>query len=130
MLNKVHHVTYVVESVSDMAAYLENNFGLTPIRADEFTERGFKSILYQIGETLVDFFEPLRDDTPTAQQLRESWPRCHARRLGCGRHRPAVRRPAVQRQRDAGRRAVHQSLRLQDGQHRDQQFARHLFPVG
>ena len=74
MLNKVHHVTYVVESVSDMAAYLENNFGLTPIRADEFTERGFKSILYQIGETLVDFFEPLRDDTPTAQQLRESGP--------------------------------------------------------
>ena len=74
MLNKVHHVTYVVESVSDMAAYLENNFGLTPIRADEFTERGFKSILYQIGETLVDFFEPLRDDTPTAQQLRETGP--------------------------------------------------------
>ena len=25
MLNKVHHVTYVVESVSDMAAYLETS---------------------------------------------------------------------------------------------------------
>ena len=74
MLNKVHHVTYVVESVSDMAAYLENNFALTPIRTDEFTERGFKSILYQIGDTLVDFFEPLQDDTPMAQQLRESGP--------------------------------------------------------
>ena len=74
MLNKVHHVTYAVESVADMAAYLDRNFSLKPIRADEFTERGFKSILYQIGETLVDFFEPLRDDTPLARQLRESGP--------------------------------------------------------
>lgn len=74
MLNKVHHVTYVVESVDDMVSYLERNFSLTPIRSDEFTERGFKSILYQIGETLVDFFEPLRDDTPMAQQLRATGP--------------------------------------------------------
>jgi methylmalonyl-CoA/ethylmalonyl-CoA epimerase len=74
MLNKVHHVTYVVENVDDMAAYIERNFSLTPIRSDEFTERGFKSILYQIGDTLVDFFQPLRDDTPTARQLRETGP--------------------------------------------------------
>ena len=47
---------------------------LTPIRRDEFTERGFKSILYQIGDTLVDFFEPLRDDTPMAQQLQATGP--------------------------------------------------------
>ncbi len=60
MLNRVHHVTYVVESISDMAAYMEKSFGVTPISTDEFTERGFKSILYRIGETLVDFFEPLR----------------------------------------------------------------------
>ena len=74
MLNKVHHVTYVVENVDDMAAYIERNFSLTPIRKDEFTERGFKSILYQIGETLVDFFEPLRDDTPMARQLQATGP--------------------------------------------------------
>jgi methylmalonyl-CoA/ethylmalonyl-CoA epimerase len=74
MFNKVHHVTYVVENVDDMASYLDRNFGLKPIRSDEFTDRGFKSILYQIGETLVDFFEPLRDDTPMAQQLRATGP--------------------------------------------------------
>ena len=74
MLNKVHHVTYVVENVDDMSAYIERNFSLTPIRRDEFTERGFKSILYQIGETLVDFFEPLRDDTPMARQLQATGP--------------------------------------------------------
>ena len=74
MLNKVHHVTYVVESVDDMANYLERNFSLTPISRDEFEDRGFKSILYRIGETYVDFFEPLRDDTPTARQLQATGP--------------------------------------------------------
>ena len=74
MLNKVHHVTYVVESISDMAAYMEKSFGLKPISTDEFTERGFKSVLYRVGETLVDFFEPLRDDTTMAKQLRETGP--------------------------------------------------------
>ena len=74
MLNKVHHVTYAVESISDMAAYLEKSFGLKPLSTDEFTERGFKSILYRVGETLVDFFEPLRDDTNVARQLKATGP--------------------------------------------------------
>ena len=74
MLNKVHHVTYVVENVDDMATYIERNFSLTPISRDEFDDRGFKSILYRIGETLVDFFEPLRDDTPMARQLQATGP--------------------------------------------------------
>jgi len=64
MLNKVHHITFVVESIEDMAAYIERNFSMSPISTDEFEDRGFKSILYQIGGTYVDFFEPLRDDTP------------------------------------------------------------------
>ena len=74
MFNKVHHVTYVVESVEEMSAYLDRNFALKPIRRDEFTEQGFKSVLYQVGETLVDFFEPLRDDTTMARQLRATGP--------------------------------------------------------
>jgi methylmalonyl-CoA epimerase len=74
MFTKVHHVTYVVESVQQMAEYLEKNFGLKPERTDNVGERGFKSILYRIGPTLVDFFEPTRDDTAMARQLRESGP--------------------------------------------------------
>ena len=74
MLNKVHHVTYVVESVSDMAAYMEKSFGFKPISTDEFTQRDFKSILYRIRDTLVDFFEPLRDDTALARQLKATGP--------------------------------------------------------
>ena len=74
MLNKVHHVTYVVESVSDMASYMEKNFGVKPISTDEFTEQGFKSILFRIGDTLADFFEPLREDTAMARQLNATGP--------------------------------------------------------
>ena len=74
MLNKVHHVTYVVESISDMAAYMEKSFGINPISTDEFTEQGFKSILFRIGETLVDFFEPMREDTTMARQLKATGP--------------------------------------------------------
>jgi len=74
MLNKVHHVTYVVESISDMATYMEKSFGIKPISTDEFPEQGFKSILFCIGETLVDFFEPLREDTTMARQLKASGP--------------------------------------------------------
>ena len=74
MLNKVHHVTYVVASISDMAAYMEKSFGIKPISTDEFTEQGFKSILFRIGETLVDFFEPLREDTTMARQLKATGP--------------------------------------------------------
>ena len=74
MLNKVHHVTYVVESIADMAAYMEKSFDIKPISTDVFTEQGFKSILYRIGETLVDFFEPLREDTTMARQLKATGP--------------------------------------------------------
>ena len=74
MLNKVHHVTYVVESTSDMAAYMERSFGIKPISTDEFAEQGFKSILFRIGETLVDFFEPTREDTTMARQLKATGP--------------------------------------------------------
>ena len=74
MLTKVHHVTYVVESIQEMADYIEKNFGMKPDRTDEIADRGYKSIMYYIGETLVDFFEPTRDDTSMAQQLRDSGP--------------------------------------------------------
>ena len=74
MFTKVHHVTYVVESIQQMAEYLEKNFGLKPAQTDDIGERGFKSILYHIGPTMVDFFEPTRDDTAMARQLKEQGP--------------------------------------------------------
>ena len=74
MFTKVHHVTYVVESIQQMAEYLKGNFGLTPERTDEIGYGGYRSILYRIGPTMVDFFEPTSEDTAMARQLKEQGP--------------------------------------------------------
>jgi len=85
MLNKVHHVTYVVESVQKIAEYLEDNFDMKPERIEDQPSLGYKSLLYRVGETLVDFFEPMRDErgdaivkrppaTGFARMLKESGP--------------------------------------------------------
>ena len=74
MFNNVHHITYIVKSIQQMAAYVETNFGLKPERTDELSDRGYKSILYRVGTTLVDFFEPTGDDTAMARQLKDQGP--------------------------------------------------------
>jgi methylmalonyl-CoA epimerase len=61
MFTKVHHVTYVVEDLAQMAEYLKQNFGMEPERREEQPTLGYRTMLYRVGETLVDFFEPLRD---------------------------------------------------------------------
>lgn len=72
MFTKVHHVTYVVESVQQMADYLESNFGLKPDNSGENPDRKF--ILYHIGPTIMDFFEPTTEDSGIARQLKEQGP--------------------------------------------------------
>ncbi len=72
MFTKVHHVTYVVESVQQMADYLESNFDLKPAKSGENADRKF--ILYHIGPTIMDFFEPTTEDSGIARQLREQGP--------------------------------------------------------
>ncbi len=72
MFTKVHHVTYVVENVRSMAEYLETNFGLKPEKTGENPDRKF--LLYHIGPTIMDFFEPTTDDSGIARQLKEQGP--------------------------------------------------------
>ncbi len=72
MFKKVHHVTYVVESVQQISDYLESNFGLKPAKTGENSDRKF--LLYHIGPTIMDFFEPTTEDSGIARQLREQGP--------------------------------------------------------
>ena len=72
MFTKVHHVTYVVEDIRSMAEYLETNFGLKPEKTGETPDRKF--LLYHIGPTIMDFFEPTTDDSGIARQLKEQGP--------------------------------------------------------
>ena len=72
MFTKVHHVTYVVESVQNMAEYLETNFGMKPDKTGEHSDRKF--LLYHIGPTIMDFFEPTTEESGIARQLKEQGP--------------------------------------------------------
>jgi len=40
MFNNIHHVTYIVKSIQQMAEYMETNFGLKPERTDELSDGG------------------------------------------------------------------------------------------
>ena len=72
MFTKVHHVTYVVESAQQMADYLETNFGLKPSSTGENPDRKF--LIYHVGPTIMDFFEPTTEDSGIARQLKENGP--------------------------------------------------------
>ncbi len=72
MFTKLHQVTYVVEDVRSMAEYLETNFGLKPEKTGENPDRKF--LLYHIGSTIMDFFEPTTEDSGIARQLKEQGP--------------------------------------------------------
>ena len=72
MFTKVHHVTYVVESAQQMADYLETNFGLKPSSTGENPDRKF--LIYHVGPTIMDFFEPTTEDSGIARQLKETGP--------------------------------------------------------
>ena len=41
-----------------MADYLQKHFSLKPERTEELADRGYKAIMYRVGPTIVDFFEP------------------------------------------------------------------------
>ena len=129
MLNKVHHITFVVESIEDMAGYIERNFSMSPISTDEFEDRGFKSILYQIGGTYVDFFEPLRDDTPMAQQLAATGPGVMHVAFGVDGIDQVFADLVAKGNQDAQRSPCSQPLRLPQPQHRHRQLPRHPLPA-
>ena len=84
MFTKVHHVNYVVHSVDQMAHYLEQNYELKPEWSGEFQgahgegvpyeEGHYKYILYRIGDSIMEFYEPTKDDTALARQLRDRGP--------------------------------------------------------
>ena len=71
MINKVHHVAYVVPDINVMAAYIEKYFGLKPEGVAEPPGWGFKAMLYQIGETEMEFAQPILDATGEAVVRRE-----------------------------------------------------------
>ena len=60
MFKYVHHIHFVVRNRDEMVAYLERNFGLKPESVDDLEDMGSKWATYRVGQTIVDFVEPVK----------------------------------------------------------------------
>jgi methylmalonyl-CoA/ethylmalonyl-CoA epimerase len=59
MFNFVHHVRILVHNADDMVNYMEKSFGMKPVNVQVYPERGMKNAIYQVGQTNLEFTEPL-----------------------------------------------------------------------
>ncbi|CAI8018217.1 hypothetical protein GBAR_LOCUS11028 [Geodia barretti] len=59
MFEFIHHVRILVHDADAMAEYIEENFGMTPVKIEVFPARGMKNAVYRVGQTNVEFTEPL-----------------------------------------------------------------------
>jgi methylmalonyl-CoA/ethylmalonyl-CoA epimerase len=63
MFNFVHHVRILVHNADDMVDYLEKNFGMKPVKVRVYESRGMKNAIYKVGDTNLEFTEPLDPDS-------------------------------------------------------------------
>lgn len=59
MFKFVHHVRILVHNADDMVDYLEKNFGMKPVKVQVYESRGMKNAIYKVGDTNLEFTEPL-----------------------------------------------------------------------
>jgi methylmalonyl-CoA/ethylmalonyl-CoA epimerase len=74
MLNFVHHVRILVHNADDMVEYMEKNFGMKPVKVQVYESRGMKNAIYKVGETNLEFTEPLDMNSRMGQFLTQEGP--------------------------------------------------------
>lgn len=74
MFEFIHHVRILVHDADAMAAYLADNFGLEPVKIAVYPERGMKNAIYRVGQTNVEFTEPLDPESAMGQYLKTFGP--------------------------------------------------------
>lgn len=77
MLERLHHVAFVVESVDSAMEYVGSSFGLRPISRERFVQDGVDLAIYQVGDTFFEVTAPLRPDCALGQYLAERGPGIH-----------------------------------------------------
>lgn len=74
MFEFIHHVRILVHDADAMAAYIEENFGMTPVKIEVYPARGMKNAIYKVGPTNVEFTEPLDSESGMGQYLQTFGP--------------------------------------------------------
>lgn len=74
MFNFVHHVRILVHNADDMVEYLEKNFDMKPVKVQVYESRGMKNAIYKVGDTNLEFTEPLDPNSGMGQFLEREGP--------------------------------------------------------
>ena len=74
MFNSVHHVRILVHNADDMVKYMEENFSMTPVKVQVYESRGMKNAIYKVGETNLEFTEPLDPNSGMGKFLEREGP--------------------------------------------------------
>jgi methylmalonyl-CoA/ethylmalonyl-CoA epimerase len=74
MFNFVHHVRILVHNADEMVQYMEKNFGMKPVKVQVYESRGMKNAIYKVGETNLEFTEPLDMNSRMGQFLTQEGP--------------------------------------------------------
>jgi methylmalonyl-CoA/ethylmalonyl-CoA epimerase len=74
MFNFVHHVRILVHNADDMVEYLEKNFDMKPVKVQVYESRGMKNAIYKVGDTNLEFTEPLDMNSGMGQFLDREGP--------------------------------------------------------
>ena len=74
MFNFVHHVRILVHDADKMVQYMEENFGMSPVKVQVYEGRGMKNAIYQVGQTNLEFTEPLDPNSRMGKFLANEGP--------------------------------------------------------
>ena len=74
LFNSIHHVRILVHNADEMVLYLDQNFGMTPLKVQVYEKRGMKNAIYKVGSTNVEFTEPLDMNSKMGEFLKQQGP--------------------------------------------------------
>ncbi len=59
MIKRIDHVSIAVKNLDEAVAVFKNLFGLEPERIEDVPDQGVKAALIPIGDTEIEFLEPI-----------------------------------------------------------------------
>jgi methylmalonyl-CoA/ethylmalonyl-CoA epimerase len=74
MFNGVHHVRILVHDADEMVQYMAQTFAMTPVKVQVYESRGMKNAIYKVGQTNLEFTEPLDANSAMGQYLAREGP--------------------------------------------------------
>lgn len=109
MFKFVHHVRILVHNADDMVDYLEKNFGMKPVKVQVYESRGMKNAIYKVGDTNLEFTEPLDPDSGMGKFLGREGPGIYHIDFGVDHIQDAARELAAKGNKMRGQDGITQS---------------------